>query len=214
MPGTHDRIIAEAAKQALGPLGFKRNGRSRTWIADHGWWLTVVEFQPSAWSKGSYLNVAAHWLWSETGSLSFDLGGRVEEHTEYFSDAQFTPVAFQLAQKAAEEARRLAHKCSSLETLADILLADQQVSREHGGGGWMTYNAGVAAALAGRTDAAAEMFERVLRGSAPRSSTLKVAAKRMGQLAPDPAHFKTEVALLIARQREALKLPPSDQLGP
>jgi hypothetical protein len=57
MPGTHDRIIADAAKAALGPLGFKRKGRSRTWLADHGWWLTVVEFQPSAWSKGSYLNV-------------------------------------------------------------------------------------------------------------------------------------------------------------
>lgn len=62
MPGPHDKIIAEAAKAALRSLGFQRKGRSRTWLADHGWWLTIVEFQPSAWSKGSYLNVAAHWL--------------------------------------------------------------------------------------------------------------------------------------------------------
>lgn len=212
MPGPHDKIIADAAKDALGPLNFGRKGRSRTWLADHGWWLAMIEFQPSAWSKGSYLNVGAHWLWSETGSLSFDFGGRVHEHVEYMSEAQFTPVALTLVEKAAEEARRLSEACSSLHTLANILLAEQKAAPEHEGGGWMTYNAGVAAALADRGDAATEMFERVLRGSAPPGSALKVAAQRMGQLVPNPAHFKSEVARLIACQRQELKLPSSDQV--
>ncbi|TGQ53638.1 DUF4304 domain-containing protein [Mesorhizobium sp. M1C.F.Ca.ET.193.01.1.1] len=58
----HGRIIASQAKIALQPAGFRRNGRSRVWIADRGFWLSVVEFQPSSWSKGTYLNVAVHWL--------------------------------------------------------------------------------------------------------------------------------------------------------
>ena len=37
MAGPHDRIIADAAKAALGPLGFRRKGRSRVWLADHAW---------------------------------------------------------------------------------------------------------------------------------------------------------------------------------
>ena len=55
----HNRIIARAAKRRLEPLGCLQKGRSRTWIDDHGWWIGVVEFQPSGWSKGSYLNVGA-----------------------------------------------------------------------------------------------------------------------------------------------------------
>jgi hypothetical protein len=43
----------------LTPLGLTQRGRSRLWLDDHGWWLIVVEFQPSAWSRGSHLNVSA-----------------------------------------------------------------------------------------------------------------------------------------------------------
>ena len=213
MPGPHDKIIADAAKRTLGPLNFRRKGRSRTWLADHDWWLVVVEFQPSAWSKGSYLNVAAHWLWSEIGSLSFDFGGRVQEHVEYQSNAQFSPAASRLAEKAAEEAQRLTAMFTSLEATADILIAEQTAERKHTGGGWMAYNAGVVAGLVARADAATEMFERVLGGSAPAGSALKVAATRMARLVPDAARFKSEVALTIARQREALKLPASVQFA-
>jgi hypothetical protein len=43
----------------------------------------VVEFPPSGWAKGSYLNVAAHWLWIEQDYLSFDYLGRREPFIEY-----------------------------------------------------------------------------------------------------------------------------------
>ena len=122
MRGPHDRLIADAAKAVLGPLDFRRKGRSRVWFADHGWWLTVVQFQPSAWSKGSYLNVAAHWLWSETDPFSFDFGGRVAEFVEYVSEAQFTAAAARLAESAAHEAQRLGHRFGSLTATANVLL--------------------------------------------------------------------------------------------
>ncbi len=132
MPGSHDRIIADAAKAALGPLGFRRKGRSRTWLADHDWWLTVVEFQPSGWSKGSYLNVASHWLWSGTGTLSFDFGGRIAEHVEYLTDAQFAPSAAQLAESAAVEAQRLAETFDGLSEAAKVLLEEAQTKKQEG----------------------------------------------------------------------------------
>ena len=188
MPGPHDKIIAESAKSALGPLGFQRKGRSRTWLADHGWWLTVVEFQPSAWSKGSFLNVAAHWLWSEMDCISFDFGGRVQEHVEYLSEVQFAPAAASLAEKAFLEAQRLAEMITSLKAASDILLNEERTAR-YGGGGWMAYNAGVAAALVGRRDPATEMFNRVLNGPAPADSLVHTTAKRMAALATDPVRL-------------------------
>lgn len=210
MPGTHDTIIADAAKTALGPLGFKRKGRSRAWLADHGWWLSIVEFQPSAWSKGSYLNVAAHWLWSEIGTLSFDFGGRIAEHVEYLTDAQFTPAAAQLAESAAVEAQRLADTFESLSKAAKVLLEDAQTKsgQPHLHPGWNDYNAGVASALVGQPDEARKMFTRILDSPAPPGSVLHPAAERMAQLVNDPIRLREEAISRIKRQRAALRLMP------
>jgi hypothetical protein len=69
----HNRDIAMAARSVLRPIGCVQKGRSRTWLDDRGWWVGVIEFQPSGWSKGSYLNVGACFLWSKTrASFSFD----------------------------------------------------------------------------------------------------------------------------------------------
>jgi len=215
MPGPHDRIIGDAAKAALGPLHFRRKGRSRTWMADHGWWVTVVEFQPSAWSKGSYLNVAAHWLWSDTGHLSFDFGGRVAEHVEYLSDPQFVSAVASMAASAAKEAEALCEKFTSLSVTAEILLGEARRRGGQGPGhpGWMTYHAGVASGLAGRGREAAEMFARIRDSEAPPGSILHPAAERMAQLAYDPLELKRAVLCLIETQREALRLPPRDQVS-
>lgn len=59
----HGRIIAAAAKATLLPIGCRRIGQSRCWISDQRYWIIFIEFQPSAWAKGSYLNVTPHWLW-------------------------------------------------------------------------------------------------------------------------------------------------------
>lgn len=210
MPGTHDRIIADAAKTALGPFGFKRKGRSRTWLADHGWWLMVVEFQPSAWSKGSYLNVAAHWLWSVTGTISFDFGGRIAEHIQYLTDVQFTAAASQLAESAANEVQRLAEKFDTLGDAAEILLEDAQNKngQTHIHPGWSAYNAGVAAALVGRAEEAKKMFIGIVGSPPTPGSVLHPAAERMMQLLTDPTKLREEVRLFIEQQRVALRLSP------
>ena len=205
MPGPHDKIIATAAKAALVPLNFRQKGRSRLWFADHGWWLTVVEFQPSAWSKGSYLNVAAHWLWGEMGCVSFDFpfGGRVAEHEEYQSDLQFAPAAARLAESAAREAQRILQIVRSLEAASDVLLSEARTIHP----GWTSYHAGVASGLVGRSTDAVEMFASILATPAPPASHLHSAAERMARIASEPLALQREVASLIARQREALKLP-------
>ncbi len=212
MPGPHDRLIADAAKAVLGPLGFQRKGRSRLWFADHSWWLLVAEFQPSSWSKGSYLNVAAHWLWTDIGTISFDYGGRQEGFEEYSSDEQFAAAAARLAGGAAQEAQRLTTMFGSLNATAKVLLmeARTRASRPPGHPGWMAYNAGVAAGLVGRTDDATEMFGSVLDGPANPTSVLHRAAERMSKLASDPADLKREALSIIKHQRETLRLPPSN----
>ena len=96
----HSRLITAAAREVLRPLGLFQKGRSRTWLDDRGWWLGVVEFQPSSFSKGSYLNVGAMWLWHRTiKHIQFDVGHRVADvgYVEFESEAQFAPEAEKFA---------------------------------------------------------------------------------------------------------------------
>lgn len=99
----HTRLLTAAARSILRPLGCVQKGRSRTWLDDQGWWVGVVEFQPSAWDRGSYLNVGACWLWEEKDYLSFDVGGRVAGFERFTETAEFASAAQALAEQAAAE---------------------------------------------------------------------------------------------------------------
>lgn len=210
MSGNHDKILASAAKSELGQLGFKRKGRSRTWIADHGWWATVVEFQPSAWSKGSYLNVSAHWLWSSHDFLSFDFGGRLEEHVQYASDGQFVEEARRLAVRAAQEAQRLYTLFETPLVTAKVLLAEELRINSRA---WPAYHAGVAAGIAGLETDAREMFTRVAYGYAEPDSLLAQCARQIDLLIGEPQRLREVVGNLVLQHRAALRLPPlSDPL--
>lgn len=203
MPGPHNEIIAHAAKGALYPLGFRRKGRSRLWLLDRDWWLAVVEFQPSGWAKGSYLNVAAHWLWSDHGFLSFDVSSRVGVFSEYASDAQFASAAVELAETAAIEATRLTKRFSSIDaTAADLVAAE--AAAEPSVGSWSRYNAGVAAGIVGQSAEAAALLSGVT------DERVKPSADTMSLLANAPGSFQKKAIDLITRQRLALGLPVTE----
>lgn len=67
----HSKIIMQAARTVLQPMGLIQRGKSRVWIDDNGWFFTVVEFQPSGFTKGSHLNVAVNFLWHESEHLAY-----------------------------------------------------------------------------------------------------------------------------------------------
>lgn len=213
----HGKIIAAAAKSALTPLGFQRKGASRIWFADKGYWLLVIEFQPSAWSKGSYLNVAAHWLWSSISDglqvvLSFDYGGRAGTFISFESEAQFSPQAASLAETAAAESRRLSASLVSIEAVADCLIAEERKATDMKcRGHWGALHAGIAAGLASKPGAALAMFDAILANPAPPGSVLHPMAEKMSELLDDDRAFRGYVVGVINGQRQKLKLPPFDE---
>lgn len=104
----HNKIIRQAAREVLEPLGLFQRGQSRMWIDDNGWFLTLVEFSPSSWSKGSYLDTAVHFLWGHDLSItacSYDFpGGARQGFFEEFTgdDADFHAKMISMAQQAAQ----------------------------------------------------------------------------------------------------------------
>jgi hypothetical protein len=203
--GEHGRIIATAAKAALAPLGFRRKGRSRLWLADRGFWLSVVEFQPSGFSKGSYLNVATHWLWGLHDFVSFD--HIVDDRRTFiqFTDAAaFTPLATQLAQEAAEASEALRIQFSTLKAAA-LILTEQERSweREGRGGGSHAFDAAMAEGLAGDVAVARAFFQSALRGFAEEPDYI-TSIEELEAAVGDRNTFRAMVESRINDRRQSL----------
>jgi hypothetical protein len=211
----HSRIIAEVGRETLGPLGIFQKGRSRIWIDDHGWWIIVIEFQPSGFSKGSYLNVGAMWLWHEKDYFSFDSGNdagcRIAKFVEYVDEKQFRPEAVKLAFAAKEEVLRLRSLFGSIHRVARYLPG--QAKRDENG--WTESAAAIALGYVGETFRAHRLFKRIERRKPVQEweRLLQQAALGFAATLDRPPDFQRNVKETILRTRKLLKLPERMELN-
>jgi len=101
----HNKLIAQVAKQTLLPAGLKRRGKSRLYYDDNGWWCTIVDFAPSAFCKGSFLNVGICWLLYENDYWSFNFcsqAGSDGRLVRVENESVFTNAVFEKAMRAKE----------------------------------------------------------------------------------------------------------------
>ncbi len=203
-PPSHNTLLAGAARKHLACIGMQRKGQSRVWFKDHGWWLAVVEFQPSAWSRGSYLNVAAMWLWNAKDYWSFDEGGRVEAFHEFKDTDPFSDVAEALAARAREEVHALLERFPSMAAVASHL------RRHSDDNPWHSYHAAMAALATGDAGHAQKRFRALLavRDSAPFMIALQEKVMKFSQCLASGAEPLAVVAQEIEQARALLKLAP------
>jgi hypothetical protein len=199
----HSRLLLSAARDVLRPLGVAQLGRSRLWVDDHAWWALVVEFQPSAFAKGSFLNVGAAWLWYAKDYWSFDVGHRVEPFEEFESVEQFRPVAQQLAESAARKVAEYREMFGSVTKAAKYLSAHAARSL------WATYDAAVSAGLAGDLAASARLFADVAgyRASHDWERQVQQRARDLSARLADVRGFQAAVTMVVNQSRELHKLP-------
>jgi hypothetical protein len=212
----HSKLIIAAARDVLRPLGVCQKGRSRTWLDDRGWWLGVVEFQPSSYSRGTYLNVGVNWLWNVKDYLSFDYGHRVNfdfagtrggQYIEYESDEQFEPLARKLAMLAADQLRHYRDLFETIRSTADELRQGERA--------WL--DAGIALGLAGEDAATLEMLRlHISQFESDQQKEWRTQvdvdrferAQLLSALAPDHSAFCDHIRDDITAARSLLKLEP------
>jgi len=209
----HSKLITSAARDVLRPLGLRRRGRSRVWLDDRGWWLGVVEFQPSGFSRGSYLNVGVCWLWGWNGDVSFDVGSRVKGagFVSYETDEQFAPEARRFAELAAARVEEFRAAFPDLTAAADYLFA------HNNGIANACLHAATVAALIGRYDHAIRLLHDIEADAAARPAAYGDSDAWMRHVHESAvclrtktgqARFLAERCEQVRAGRAALKLPP------
>jgi len=186
----HTKIVNKVARQALKPVGVKQKGRSRIWLDDNGWWITVVEFQPSARAQGTFLNVGVNFQWYPKDHLSFDIGYREAGFIEYESDEQFETEALELAEQAKTKVLELREKMSDPQSAKQWVIASY---RDHQPTLWSVFHQGMSCVLAHETDAAIVYFNQVI--SDPHDTKWALELKQ----------FTAELVALIESGEETFK---------
>jgi hypothetical protein len=200
----HSKILTKAATEILKPLGMFQKGRSRVWIDDQGWWIGFVEFQPSSWSKGSYLNVGVNWLWDEKDYFAHNVGNRVAGFVGCVDDVQFTEEASRLARLASEQILDYRERFRVIRDARNYLV-------EHADGPalWNPLYAGIACGCVGETEMALTFFKQI-RQHIPEYAWEESVRQRAGvleDLLADREAFNVEIEKTILRARHLLKLP-------
>ena len=105
----HSKIIKQVCKEILIPLGIFQKGNSRLYLDDNDYFFTVIEFQPSNWNSGTYLNIGLTFLWDYNQSdvlyfyFSRQPAARYGKFVEYKNETQFRNEIINLANIAKEE---------------------------------------------------------------------------------------------------------------
>jgi hypothetical protein len=204
MPADDNAVITAEARHVLKPLGLVRRGNSRVWIDDHGWWTIQVEFQPSAWSKGSYLNVGINWLLYEGNVGTFNIGNRVNvPFIEATGNDNFKQDAHTLALRAKAEVQNLRSRFSTLEAAASYYRDSDRQSA------WDDYYYGVLLALGGDMASAKVAFESVPthRLEFGWEKALAQRASELYKLASDQTAFIETIRGIVLRTRSIGNLP-------
>ena len=208
----HNSLIRGAARETLLPLGLSQKGRSRTWIDDHGWWLIVVEFQPSSFGRGSYLNVGHQHLWLErphhafrtySGSSRVLIGRR-----------EFVDLDFKLGDASVDAARTLAAAAKTAVTERRMehkegVEALHAITRHPKNDPYVQYDVGIAWGLLGDAKRGAKSLDGVLQWEDRYGGWLTEFQRHTSPLLDlirDYNAFRGEIADRVARSRAALKL--------
>jgi hypothetical protein len=202
----HGRLIAAAAKAALAPIGCFRRGQSRVWLSDERYWAIMVEFQPSGFSKGSYLNVGASWMWSETRrDLVFNVGYRVSDagFIPFESVSQFGPLIEKMAERAGREVLAFRAKFPTIGAISQFLTSTPKATL------WQLYHVAVALALSGQTEASRRAFREIalFPVSAPWQAEVQAESAALAGLLNETARLRQAIGNKIERVREIAGLP-------
>ncbi len=198
----HNKLIAQKAKQALKPLGFIRSLKSRIWYKDNGWWAIVVEFQPSSFSRGTYVNVSVTHFLYESAGWSFHVPHRLNEFASAEDDLDFDEKVEAMANGAASLSKSLLEKYSTIDTFIEWYSNDDRRWI------WEEYYSGIFKSFVGDYAGAKEHFQIIEKNDYEYTweKAVKYRAIELLALLTDEKSYRSCIKGIVLRTRNIMVL--------
>lgn len=152
-----NKIIKHIAKEKFSGLGLRQKGQSRLWYFSGDYHLVLVEFQPSSWDKGTYLNVGLDFNWYPKDYFAFEFSYRLSDFKKSVDEKQFEIEVKRLCDLAKERLITFKDIFSDKKSAADKLLKFHKDKAND----WEKFNIGVLFGLGGHDKKAIEYLKTV-----------------------------------------------------
>ncbi len=197
----HNSLIKKTAKRIFSEHQIKQLGKSRLFYYDNAWYSIIIEFQPSSWAKGTYLNVGICWLWHVKEYLSFDVGYRIEDFSEFKDDASFEKVITHYCRKAIDQVHKYLKKFDSPKKVVKHCKRSNDIF-------WDSYHGFIASLLIGKEKTADDFYKNIMKSDDEREFAIN-AKKELAELKQIyiAGNIIGEIENRIAAARRLLKLP-------
>lgn len=163
-----------------------------------------MEFQPSSWARGTYLNVGVIWLWRAMDHVAFEFGGRIGEFVDVEKASDIAGEIDHVARRAAFEVQRLRH------ALTTPIQAARELLSKPAAGGWDFLYAATAAAVAGDPDMSFGALARIEPpglGAPEWQQRFWEEVQLLRSKVSNPAALEARLNEAVQRSRASLKLP-------
>lgn len=153
----HTKAIRETARNKFKGLGLKQKGQSRLWYLSGDYYTILVEFQPSSWSTGTYLNVGVDFNWYIRDYFAFEFGDRLSDFKSFQDEKKFEEELERLCDLAVDKVKEYKLIFDDSVSAADKLLKFYKNELND----WDKFNIGVLFALGGQTGKAMNYLKKV-----------------------------------------------------
>lgn len=203
----HSKIINTIARQILKPEGLIQKGQSRSWLDDHEWFTTFVEFQPFQYQQGTCINVGVNFHWSGRDHWSFDIGYRESGFVTFVHLDQFAPEIEELAQMALSKVLFYRNSLRDPESAKQTILNHTFTSESL----WGNYHKGIVCGITKDIPGLNNYFDRLLSidDPAPFIPGVKAEISQLKTLAQHEGQFRQAIQSSIDFAREKKKLRPA-----
>lgn len=199
----HNKLLKKTAKERLKPYGIIQQGQSRTFLYDKGWFTIVIEFQPSSWSKGTYLNIGVDFNFYPRDYFAFGYGYREKGFEEFKSEDQYNKSVNELCDLIIKRVQELDQK------FIDIWTALKTADREKENDTWRIYEVAVLNILTSNFDKARKQLIQVSKAKCEYDWEIerkKVTDELIDWLQERPTDLE-KIENLINKTRQLKKLP-------
>ncbi len=199
----HNKLLKKIAKERLKPYRIFQQGQSRTFLYDKGWLTIVIEFQPSSYSKGTYLNIGVDFNFYPRDYFAFVYGYRETGFEEFRDEEQFAKLVNDLCDLTIKRVEELDRK------FIDIWTALKTADKEKADDTWRIYEVAVLNILTSNFDKARKQLFQVSKTKCEYDYEIerkKVADELLDWLQERPADLD-KIENLINKTRQLKKLP-------